>query len=247
MNNYCLAICRKRTIFAVMIVNLAYLKRRFDEFNRLIFDSRLPLPRLRVSNSRSMLGCVRYKRQRGLLGKTTFSDFTLSISAFYDLNEETLDDVILHEMIHLDILSNHRIDDSAHGSLFRKKMNGINTLFGRHITISHRGKLEQAPKDKPVQNIIAVTELEDGTLGITRPSPSRVFDIYHNLPKYYKIRQTRWYNSRNPYFTLIPRSLKPKIYRVDRNTLDKELTGALELEFKTSKDGRQIIVSARIS
>lgn len=231
----------------MMIVTLAYLRRRFDEFNRLIFDNRLPLPHLRVNHSRGMLGCVRYKRHRGLFGKTTFSSFSLSISAFYDLTEEMLDDTILHEMIHLDILSNHSIDDSAHGSLFRSKMSNINTHFRRHITISHRGKLQQAPNDKPVQNIIAVTELENGTWGITRPSLSRVFEIYHALPKYYKIRHTRWYNSRNPYFTSIPRSIKPKIYKADRCTLDKELAGAIELEFRTTADGRNIIVRAGVS
>ena len=213
-----------------MIVTLDYLRRHFNEFNRLIFDERLPLPRLRISSARTMLGSVRYKRQRSLLGKTTFSDFTLSISAFYDLTEEMLDDTILHEMIHLDILSNHQVDDSAHGPLFRQKMDEINRQFSRHITIAHHGQLQKAEAGRPVQSVIAVTELEDGTWGITRPSPSRIIQISRELPRYYKIRQIRWYNTLNPYFTTIPRCLKPKIYKADKATLDRELVGAREVK-----------------
>lgn len=228
-----------------MIVTLQYLRRRFDEFNKLVFDSRLPEPRLKVNNSRSMLGCVRYKTKQRFLRKKEFYDFTLSISAFYDFEEEVLDDTILHEMIHLDILTSHLIDDSAHGPLFRQKMEDINARFGRNITLSHRGKLEQAPKDKPVQNILAVSVLEDGAWGITRPSQSRVFELQKCLPRYFRLKETRWYVSRNPYFCTIPRSLTPKIYRIEKSVLDKELEGAIELEFTKNEKGRTIIKEKR--
>ena len=185
-----------------------------------------------------MLGCVRYKSKKPLFRKRQFFDFTLSISAFYDLDEEVLDDTILHEMIHLDILSNHMVDDSAHGPLFRQKMADINARFGRHITVSHRGKLEQAPKERPVQNILAVSLLQDGSWGITRPSQSKVFEIYHNLPKLYSLKETRWYNSSNPYFCSLPRSVKPRIYKITKEVLDKELEGAIPLEYAPSADGR---------
>lgn len=225
-----------------MIVTLAYLRRQFDEFNKLVFDGRLPVPRLKVSNSRSMLGCVRYKSKKPLFGKRKFFDFSLSISAFYDLDEEVLDDTIIHEMIHLDILSNHMIDDSAHGPLFRQKMDEINARFGRHITISHRGQLDMAPKNRPVQNILAVSQLEDGSWGITRASQSKVFELYRDLPRFFSLRETRWYHSRNPYFSSLPRSLKPKIYRITKEVLDKELQGAIPLEFCISGDGKKLII-----
>lgn len=223
-----------------MIVNLQYLRRQFDEFNRLIFEGQLPTPRLRVNNSRSMLGCVRYKTKRKFFGKREYYDFSLSISAFYDLSEEVLDDTILHEMIHLDILSNHMVDDSAHGPLFRQKMAEINKQFGRHITISHKGKLDQAPKEKPVQNILAVSLLENGTWGITRPSQSKIFDLYRDLPKYFPVKDIRWYNSRNAFFNSIPRSLTPKIYKIEKDVLEKELQDAIELEFVIT-NGKTII------
>lgn len=227
-----------------MIVTLAYLRQKFALYNQQVFEGRLPVPRLKVNNSRSMLGCVRYKSKKQLFRQRVFYDFTLSISAFYDLEENVLEDTILHEMIHLDILSNHMIDDSAHGPLFRQKMAEINSRFGRHITISHRGKLQQAPKDKPVQNVLAVSQLEDGSWGITRPSQSKVFELYRDLPKYFHLKETRWYNSRNPYFCSIPRSLRPKIYKITKEELDKELEGAIPLEFSRSAEGKLVLKPA---
>ncbi|WP_373734288.1 aminoacyl--tRNA ligase-related protein [Bacteroides heparinolyticus] len=77
-----------------MIVTLEYLHRRFEEFNKLCFNNTLVRPRLRISNTRSMLGSVRYKKERKLFGGVEYSGITLSISAFYDLTQEELDDYL---------------------------------------------------------------------------------------------------------------------------------------------------------
>ena len=119
-----------------MIVTLPYLKRQFDEFNKLCFDEQLPMPRLREGRAKTMLGCVRYKKEEGFLRKERYYDFILIISSRYDMPEDMLEDTILHEMIHLYILTSHQKDDSAHGPLFRSIMKQLNTHYGRHITIS---------------------------------------------------------------------------------------------------------------
>ncbi len=217
-----------------MIVTLEYLRRRFREFNTLCFNSRLPEPILRVGHARTMLGCVRYKNERTWLGGLRISELTLSISRFYDLTQEELDDTILHEMIHLDIICNHKHRDRAHGPLFRQMMDDLNRRFGRHINISHRGKLEQA-EPKKCQNIIAVTEFKDGETGITRASQSRVFELERQIPKIPEVKNVRWYHSRNPFFSRFPRSLKPKFYRISRDVLDSELQGAIRIEFTDGK------------
>lgn len=217
-----------------MIVTLEYLHRRFEEFNKLCFNNTLVRPRLRISNTRSMLGSVRYKKERKLFGGVEYSGITLSISAFYDLTQEELDDTILHEMIHLWIICSKSSDDSSHGQLFRSIMNDINHRFGRNITISHKGRPKQTMQ-RNVQNIIAVTEFPDSSFGITRVSLSRVFMLHDQLPRYYKVKTIRWYHTCNPYLSSLPRVLKPKIYKVDKAVLDKELDGAVELKFENNK------------
>jgi hypothetical protein len=221
-----------------MIVTIAYLRNRFELFNTQYFADRLPVPILKVSNARTMLGCLRYKKERRILGRTRFSGFTLSISAFYDLPQEEIDDTILHEMIHLYILSRNIKDDSPHGRMFRQIMHELNSRFGRHITVSHRGRLRQAEK-KQTQNIIAVTQFCDGSVGVTRPSMSRIFEINRTLPLYYKVKSIDWYNSRHPYFNSFPRSLKPKIYKADTETLQTALADAIPLKFDNNKITRQ--------
>lgn len=217
-------------------LSLAYLREKFSEFNAMCFEGTLPTPVLRISNSRTMLGSVRYKKERRLFRKPSFHDFTLSISAYYRLNASELEDVILHEMIHLDILCHQQVDDSAHGPLFRQKMEDINHRFNRHITISHKGKLTPN-SNKKMQNIIAVSHFEDGRWGVTRVSPSKVHELQKSLPRYYKLQSISWFNSSNPYFANYPRSLTPKIYRVDEEELHRELEGAIAIQHLGGNQG----------
>lgn len=181
-----------------------------------------------------MLGSVRYRKERKLFGGIKYSDITLSISAYYDFEQEELDDTILHEMIHLWIICSKSGDDSSHGLLFRSIMNDINQRFGRNITISHKGSLKQTAQ-RNVQSIIAVAEFPNSSFGITRVSMSRVFMLHDQLPRYYKVKAIRWYHTCNPYFNAFPRAFKPKIYKADKVVLDKELTGAVELKFENKK------------
>lgn len=121
-----------------MIPTCDYVQRRFDEFNAQCFGGELrPIP-VRLSRARSFLGQIAYRRERRLFRRDRFADFTLRISTHFDLPEDVLDDVILHEMIHYSILSRQIKDTSAHGRLFRSMMNDINSRFGRHITVSYR-------------------------------------------------------------------------------------------------------------
>ncbi len=217
-----------------MIVTLPYLREKFRAFNAMCFNGCLPEPRLRVGKARTMLGNLRYKKEKGWLGTTRYTDLTLSVSTYYDLSQEDLDDTILHEMIHLYIICSHKRDDSAHGPLFRKIMNEINRRFGRHITVSHRGELQKSDTGK-CQNIIAVSVFRDGTTCITRAALTKVFLLHREIPRFPEIESVAWYHSRNPYFDTFPRALTPKFYKVGKDILDRELSGALPLKIENGK------------
>lgn len=192
------------------------------------------MPRLKVGNARTLLGSLRYRHERRLLGRTRHVDFTLTISAFYDLLQEEIDDTIIHEMIHLYIASQNLKDDSPHGHLFRQKMNEINSKYGRHINVSHHGKLVKADAGNS-HNVIAVVHFEDGSIGVMRPSKSRIFEISRTLHLYYKVASIDWHFSYDPYFDTLPRSLKPRVYKVDINKLTKSLNDAIPLRMEDNK------------
>jgi len=111
----------------------------FAQFNAEMFDGALPVVPIKLSKARTFLGKLQYKYVRGLFGRVLgYSDFVIRISLYYDLSETEFQDTLIHEMVHLHILTNRIKDTSTHGKVFRSMMKDINSRFGRHITISYR-------------------------------------------------------------------------------------------------------------
>ena len=127
-------------IFELMIVTLPFLEKRFETLNDACFDGALPSVPIKLSRAIRSLGACTYKKRRKFFGKWEYYDFRIRISTKFDLSETEWEDVLLHEMIHYEILSCQLRDTSAHGKLFRARMKEINECFGRHIRISYRIK-----------------------------------------------------------------------------------------------------------
>lgn len=120
-----------------MKATIPYIERKFDEFNALCFEGSLPRPPFKLSNARTLLGQIRYKQKRLPFGRCHYSDFQLVVSTRLELEECDLEDIILHEMIHLYILSNQIRDTSPHGEVFKRMMRDLNVRFNRNISITH--------------------------------------------------------------------------------------------------------------
>lgn len=120
-----------------MRATIPYIQERFDKYNALCFEGKLPPIAFKLSKARTFLGRIEYKRHYNLWGRLkSCSDYMMRISTCYDLPEDKLDDIIIHEMIHYWIAWSCTRDRSAHGPVFRSMMKEINNKFGRHITIS---------------------------------------------------------------------------------------------------------------
>lgn len=115
-----------------------FLKRNFDEFNRLMFDGQLPELPIAVGNARRSLGGLHFVKVRKMFGAVEYRNFHIRISAGFDLDESEIEDVLIHEMIHYYILYNKVEDTSPHGKVFRKMMKDINAHFGRNISVSYK-------------------------------------------------------------------------------------------------------------
>lgn len=217
-------------------LTIPYIRERFEHFNCLCFEGKLPTPPIRLGRSRRVLGCVSYKQRRGADGKKETFDYVLRISACFNLKKCDMDDVILHEMIHYYILVNGIQDTSKHGQVFRKMMNDINRQHGTHITISHRSTKEELPEEKEHPAMICLTQMKNGDTGITVCARTRIFHIYRELPLRFDIEKMTWYYVEDPFFRRYPRSIKAKVYRVDMNELKPYLKNAVEMEC----DGRRM-------
>lgn len=192
-----------------MIASLPFLEKRFETFNHACFGGALPPVPLKLSRAVRSLGSCTYKKRRHLFGKTEFYDFCIHVSTRYDLPEEELEDILLHEMIHYEILVNQRQDTSAHGRLFRARMQEINQEHGRHISVSHRYAMPPVALTKKMKpQVVARVQMKDGRTGVKRlPDDARRIRAYRRaLLRSGEIEAVDVFWSDDPYFLRFPKS-----------------------------------------
>ena len=200
-----------------MIATLPFLENRFETFNTLCFDGALPPVPLKLGRAVRSLGSCTYKKRKHLFGRTEYYGFAIRISTRFDLPENELEDVLLHEMIHYEILVNQRQDTSAHGRLFRARMKEINNRFDRHITVSHRAASLQplmATDTVPVWRVVALVQLKDGRTGIkVLPNNERRLKAYRRGMKLSgQVSSVDFYLTADPWFSRFPKSSALNIF-----------------------------------
>lgn len=201
-----------------MIPTVEYIQARFDEYNVRYFAGQLPPLPIKLSHAKGFLGKVCYTRKRqGLFSGYRNTDFVLRINVRIDLPEETVQDTILHEMIHYYIAVNNLRDSSTHGELFRREMARINAEGGRHITISHRlSETEQAQAHPHKKRVVAVVTFADGKTGI-KVVPKQIRHIRyweHQALRRFPIDRIEWYYTNDEYFAKYPSSIALRIYLI---------------------------------
>ena len=196
-----------------MIATLPFLEKRFETFNNDYFAGALPPVPIKLSRAVRSLGSCTYKKRRKMFGKMAYSDFCIRVSTKFDLSESELEDILLHEMIHYEILVNQRQDTSAHGRLFRARMKEINDLYSRHISVSHRFTPQQRDSvmvpAKPVWRVVALVRMNDGHMGVkVLPRVERRWKQYRRgLMLSGKVSSVTFYLTDDSYFSRFPKSV----------------------------------------
>ncbi|MBD5310277.1 MAG: SprT family zinc-dependent metalloprotease [Bacteroides sp.] len=212
--------------------DINFVTETFRRFNELIFNNQLPVPEFVLTKARTFRGKLVYQRTRTWTGYRNHS-FQLRISVSFDSKECEWEDVVIHEMIHLEIASKGIDDQTAHGPQFRRRMGEINSQYGRAITISSRTTPEEQEADTRIRaHYICIAKLSDGRLGVAPVAKSRIFQLWDVLGKYHGASATVWVGSTDPWFNRFPRVLKPKFYIVDRKELMMHIFNALQLEIR---------------
>ena len=182
-----------------------YLRQAFEHYNDLIFEGKLPLPKLKWSRAKTRLGQMACKRKISW-GRTKYYDFTISVSNYYKLTKEEIDDVLIHEMIHYSIAYTGLKDTSAHGIVFRGMMDKINRTFNRHITISVRTRnLKPRTLQQHKDYLILALEMKDGKYFLSSVNPSAAGKLAISLALVHEIKHYAWYQSQDEYFRSMPR------------------------------------------
>lgn len=205
-----------------MIATLPYLTDAFRQYNHQIFDDKLPVPTLKLSHARTRLGQMAYKRKRKW-GRIKYYDFTISISAAYDLPQKELDDVIIHEMIHYAIVYTGLRDSSAHGTVFRGMMEAINRKHGRHITITARRQrlTSTAPHPStPSTYLVLAIETSDGHHFLSSVNPRYADQLALKLSTARGIKSYSWYKSTDSFFASMPRVRSLRGKKINKEQLE---------------------------
>lgn len=200
-----------------MKATLEFVKNKFDEYNKLIFNSVLPDLPILLGSSKSYLGQLLYRRKISFFLKTQYTDFRLRISTRIDLPQSVLEDIIIHEMIHYYIAYNNIKDTSSHGEYFKKMMSEINSKYSRNISISHKISKDQHEAlmtDKIKQHWIAIVSFIDGRVGFkVLPHTQYSKNRYYNSLRHNKaVKEVSFYKSDNPFFNKYPSSSASYVY-----------------------------------
>lgn len=217
-----------------MIATVSYIQQKFDEFNKLIFDGELPRIPIVQSKATRVVGAFTCKVRKNFWGKKEYADLKLRISTQFDLPENELEDVIIHEMIHYYIVYHKLNDSSSHGPLFKQLMNDINAKFGRHITVSHKSPPEQREQLAAVKkrwHVIAVVTFKDGKTGIKvlpRILP-RILYYYNTVKSNSGVANVALYMSNNIFFNRYPNSSALKVHYLDKTIIEAQIQDAEKL------------------
>lgn len=211
-----------------MRADIPYVQQKFREFNRQMFDGRLPEPPVSITNAKTYLGVCAYRKHRKWHGRLEYSDFRIRISRRFDLPRDEIDDTIIHEMIHYYIGLFSPADMPGHSTLFRRMMADINERFGRHISVSHRltpDQQEQAIDNRPKRHIVAKVVLKDGRTGIkVIPCMERHIRRYHRgMMASGKVSSIEFFQTTDPFFNSFPSSSAFTVYFPDPDVLAQHL------------------------
>lgn len=198
-----------------MKVTVEYIQRRFTELNRVIFKGQLPEIPIKLTNAKSYAGMICYKRRLDRNRKWQYSDFKMRWSNYHDRSADAIDDILLHEMIHLLILHNQMTDTAPHGHMFRSAMEKINREWGRHITISERIARSDPETDSRLKDhIVGIVTFKDGNSGLLVPAAAKFHEISALVNAHPTVGQVRWFSTRNPYFNRYPHTRTARIFRL---------------------------------
>ena len=223
-----------------MKATIPYVEKKFEEFNRLMFDGKLPMLPIELSDAKTFLGVCVYKRKRTMWGKVVCYDFKLRINTRIDLDEREVEDIIIHEMIHYYIGLNRLVDTSAHGRVFKQMMNDINERFGRHVRISHKPTPEQKVQlcgTKRRWCVVAKVAFKDGRAGI-KVLPRVVTKIRNYcdvVGRESSIERIELYMTNDVFFNQYPCSAALRVHYIDQAEVEKHLEGAEKLTWEGTR------------
>lgn len=121
------------TQFIIESANLQKIKDKYDEYNKKLFDNALPNVAIEIKKMKPV-AMVDFDLKNN---KTILDSIQFSISDEFDFHEEqSLNHMMAHEMIHIDLAINNKHEKEGHGKLFLSRKKEIEKICGFEIPIT---------------------------------------------------------------------------------------------------------------
>lgn len=132
-----------------MELTIELLEEKFAEYNELYFGGKLKMPK-RFELLKSFKTYGRFSCNSHAPGSRLFN-VVISISCYYDWDEENLRNVLCHEMLHYKLERSKNVETNMHGKRFIKAAEEMNKKYGLNIVPIYKKRLnlkvsESAPK-----------------------------------------------------------------------------------------------------
>lgn len=216
-----------------MQIDMTWLRQWFARFNDQYFEGGLPTPRFRIGHSRTQLGTMSYKRQRRLF-RTQMTDFTISLSNYYDQTEHQFQSVLLHEMIHLSIAVSGVKDTSPHGVVFRGMMARLNR-DGWNISISATTRgIERAYTGSQTvisQYLVLAIMTREGKYFLASVNPKFARSIETRISTAPEIARHTWHTTNDRWFESMPKVRSLRGRRVTETVWREKVEGMKQVTF----------------
>lgn len=164
------------------------LQKEYDKFNNLVWNGQLKRVPLQWGMSKVHFGCVRSHGLRNNI-RSYIVDY-LEISLFNKINYQDFVDTLVHEMIHVYIITNYIKDTDSHGVEFRKEMKRINSMnLGINITVTgSTSGMEVSEEIKAKEYVVSLVWQSGIPLGITVYNRA----LYNDVPRWYQTKYGKY-------------------------------------------------------
>ena len=113
-----------------MKITIELLEEKFEEYNELYFNDKLRKPKFGLLKSFRVYGQFSF-----FVYDTCISSRKLSISCYYDWEEEQLRNTMVHEMIHYKLAEERKDLNATHGKEFINMAQEMNEKYGLNVPL----------------------------------------------------------------------------------------------------------------
>lgn len=160
------------------MMTISQLENAFNEFNKFYFGGVLPKVIIKYCNSKGYVGLFcppKYKTEL----------CTIKITKYYEMPNQSIEETLIHEMIHLWQYINGHYD--YHGKSFKEMMNKINAIGKHNITVTDKQKYDASIYSGVNEKIwyIIIFKHSAFTKAIIKcENEQKMYSFYKRLQKY---------------------------------------------------------------